>query len=217
LQITPNASKLLQHWGLSKEFWDSGAEPTKLTVHKYSGEILAHQETFSKKIRTRYGAPLIDMHRADLQRSLVARARELGVEFFLGETVDSIDFDRTTVMTAKKNSYSGDLIVAADGLWSRCRECFLDEKDEPLPTGDLAYRIVLKADEINDEELRGWIQNPECHIWIGQGSHVVGYSLKAGQMYNIVLLCPDSLPIGVAKQAGSVDEMKELFVGWDPM
>lgn len=36
-------------------------------------------------------------------------------------------------------------------------------------------------------------------------------------MYNIVLLCPDSLPMGVAKQAGSVDEMKQLFVGWDPM
>lgn len=36
-------------------------------------------------------------------------------------------------------------------------------------------------------------------------------------MYNLVLLCPDSLPTGVAKQAGSVDEMKQLFVGWDPM
>jgi salicylate hydroxylase len=36
-------------------------------------------------------------------------------------------------------------------------------------------------------------------------------------MYNLVLLCPDSLPMGVAKQAGSIDEMKQLFVGWDPM
>lgn len=44
-----------------------------------------------------------------------------------------------------------------------------------------------------------------------------GYSLKGGEMYNLVLLCPDSLPAGVAKQAGSVDEMKQLFVGWDPM
>jgi len=44
-----------------------------------------------------------------------------------------------------------------------------------------------------------------------------GYSLKGGDMYNLVLLCPDSLPMGVAKQAGSIDEMKELFVGWDPI
>jgi salicylate hydroxylase len=36
-------------------------------------------------------------------------------------------------------------------------------------------------------------------------------------MYNLVLLCPDSLPSGIAKQAGSIDEMKQLFVGWDPM
>jgi salicylate hydroxylase len=36
-------------------------------------------------------------------------------------------------------------------------------------------------------------------------------------MYNIVLLVPDNLPPGVSKQSGSVEEMKELFVGWDPM
>jgi salicylate hydroxylase len=28
---------------------------------------------------------------------------------------------------------------------------------------------------------------------------------------------PDNLPPGVSRQAGSVEEMKELFVGWDPM
>lgn len=217
LQITPNASKILQHWQLPQAFWDTGAEPTKLTVHRYTGDVLAHQATFSKKIRARYGAPFIDMHRADLQRALVARAKEVGVQFFLGERVDSIDFEKTTVKTVAGNSYSGDLIVAADGLWSKCRESFLGNKDEPLPTGDLAYRIVLNASEIDDEELKAWIRNPECHFWIGPGCHAVGYSLKGGEQYNLVLLCPDTLPEGTAKQAGSVDEMKQLFVGWDPM
>ncbi|KIW00735.1 uncharacterized protein PV09_07719 [Verruconis gallopava] len=217
LQITPNASKILQHWQLRSSFWEAGAEPTKLTVHRYDGKVLAHQSTFSEKIRSRYGAPFIDMHRADLQQALVARAKDLGVQFFLGERVDDIDFESTTVRTVSGNSYSGDLIVAADGLWSKCRELFLGRKDEPLPTGDLAYRIVLSAKDIEDEALRSWIRNPECHFWIGPESHVVGYSLKGGEQFNLVLLCPDNLPEGLARQAGSLDEMRKLFEGWDPV
>jgi salicylate hydroxylase len=217
LQITPNASKILQHWQLPQSFWDAGAEPTILTVHRYNGDVLARQATFSKKIRARYGAPFVDMHRADLQRALVARAKDLGVQFFLGERVDDIDFESTTVRTVSGNSYSGHLIVAADGLWSKCRERFVGRKDEPLPTGDLAYRIVLNASDIEDEELRSWIRNPECHFWAGPGSHVVAYSLKGGEQINIVLLCPDNLPAGTAKQAGSLEEMQKLFIGWDPI
>jgi salicylate hydroxylase len=113
------------------------------------------------------------MHRADLQIALVERAKEVGVEFFLGERVDAIDFDKTTVKTVAGNIYSGDLIVGADGLWSRCRELFVGRKDDPLPTGDLAYRIVLRTSELNDEKLKTWIKEPECHFWAGPGSHAV--------------------------------------------
>jgi salicylate hydroxylase len=217
LQITPNASRLLQHWGLPKSFWDSGAEPTVVTVHRYSGKVLARQESFDKKIHSNYGAPFVDMHRADLQKALMVRATEFGVKFCLAEQVVSMDFSKPSVTTAVGHKYTGDLIVAADGMWSRCRECFLNRKDAPLPTGDLAYRIVLTVDELKDPELIRWVQNPEVHFWIGPNAHVVGYSLRGGTMYNIVLLCPDNLPADVAKQAGSVDEMKQLFVGWDPM
>lgn len=217
LQITPNASKILQHWKLPQSFWDAGAEPSQLIVHRYDGEVLARQSTFSKKIRQRYQAPFIDMHRADLQRALVSRAEELGVKFKLGAKVSNIDLQSTTVTTLAGDAYSGDLVVAADGLWSKCREIYLGRKDEPLATGDLAYRIVLNASEIEDEDLKQWIRNPECHFWIGPGSHVVAYSLKGGEQINIVLLCPDNLPAGTAKQAGSLEEMQKLFVGWDPV
>jgi salicylate hydroxylase len=36
-------------------------------------------------------------------------------------------------------------------------------------------------------------------------------------MYNIVLLVPDDLPVGVYKEPGSVEAMKELFKEWDPI
>lgn len=187
-------------------------------MHRYSdGKVLALERDFNTKIRAKYGAPFLDLHRVDLQSALYERAVSLGVIFHLGEKVTAIDFSGPKVTTESGSTYCSDLIVAADGLWSRCRDCFLNEKDTALPTGDLAYRVVLTLDEVEDEELREWIKKPSVHFWIGPGAHAVGYSLKAGTMYNIVLLVPDDLPAGVNRQAGSVDEMKALFKDWDPM
>jgi salicylate hydroxylase len=45
----------------------------------------------------------------------------------------------------------------------------------------------------------------------------VAYSIRGGNMYNVVLLVPDDLEDGVAKMQGNVDEMKKLFEGWDPV
>jgi len=218
LQITPNASRLFKVWGIDETVERLAAEPTALTVHRYSdGKVLATESNFDKNIRRKYNAPFIDLHRADLHTTLVARARELGVRIMLDMKVSDIDFDHSTVHVQSGQTYAGDLIVAADGLWSKCRECFLGSKDDPLPTGDLAYRIVLALDQVKDEAVRDWISKPTVHFWIGPNTHAVGYSVRAGTTYNLVLLAPDDLPPEVARQPGSVEEMKQLFAGWDPM
>ena len=194
------------------------AEPTTLAVHRYSdGRLLAREAEFNKHMRAKYGAPFIDVHRVDLQRALAARAEALGVTFVFGAKVEDLNFSKGEVRTTTGGHYTADLVVAADGLWSRCRSCFLQSSDPPLPTGDLAYRIVLTLDQIQDPELRSWIENPQCHFWIGPGSHVVAYSVRGGSMYNIVLLVPDDLPGDVAKKPGSLEEMMQLFVEWDPI
>ncbi|KAE8381440.1 hypothetical protein BDV26DRAFT_301536 [Aspergillus bertholletiae] len=217
LQVTPNASRLFHHWRLPSSVWTSAAEPTAITVHKYTGHVLAHEKQFHTNIRAKYQAPFIDLHRVDLQQALFARAQDLGVKFHLHERVDRLDFDSTTVYTLSGEAYNGDLIIAADGLWSKCRECFEGRKDDPLPTGDLAYRIILRAEQITDPKLKAWVENPECHFWVGPGAHAVAYSLRGGTMFNIVLLVPDNLPPGVSRQEGSVEEMKALFEEWDPV
>ncbi|KAK8198148.1 uncharacterized protein BKA78DRAFT_307609 [Phyllosticta capitalensis] len=219
LQITPNSSRLLKSWGVYDKLADMAVEPKKLFVHRFSGEVLSKEDDFDLQMNRKYGAPFVDMHRGDVQRALAARAKELGVELKLGQRVDALDLDstRAKLTTQDGKEHHCDLVVAADGLWSKCRECFLGRRDAPLPTGDLAYRIVLKLDQIQDQDLRDWVTNPTVHFWIGPESHVVAYSMKGGNMYNIVLLVPDDLPESVAKQAGSTEEMKKLFKGWDPI
>ncbi|KAL2818409.1 FAD binding domain protein [Aspergillus cavernicola] len=217
LQVTPNASRLFKHWGLPDSIWHSVVEPKTLTVHRYTGAVLAHDDTFDTHIRARYVAPFVDVHRVDLQQALYARATDLGVRIHLSERLKTLEESPAMVTTESGNQYRGDLIVAADGLWSRCRECLVGRKDDPLPTGDLAYRVVLEVDQIADPKLRAWVQNPQVHFWVGPGAHVVSYSMRRGDMINIVLLVPDNLPPGVSRQQGSVEEMRALFTGWDPV
>ncbi|KAJ5124500.1 uncharacterized protein N7515_008325 [Penicillium bovifimosum] len=178
--------------------------------------VLACDANFSQNIRSKYQFPFVDLHRGDLQKALYTRAQELGVVFHFGQRVERIDFENTVVHTSG-GEYTGNLIVAADGLWSRCREEFVGRKDEPIATGDLAYRIVLDVGDIEDAGLREMVQRPEVRFWIGDGAHVVAYSLRGGRMFNVVLLVPDTLPEGVAREAGNVEEMRRLFVGWDPI
>lgn len=219
IQITPNSSRILQRWGLSEKLWASAAEPTSFAVHGYSGELLVLEKDFDKTIRAKYGAPFMELHRIDFQTALYARAKELDVQFRFGTRISNVNFETGELTGQSGDTMRADLVIAADGLWSLCRAKFLprDFEGVPRPTGDLAYRLVLTLDQIQDPDLREWVSNPTCNLWLGPKSHVVGYSLRGGTEFNLVLITPDDLPSGVSKQAGSVEEMKALFKNWDPI
>ncbi|KAF7188087.1 FAD-dependent monooxygenase OpS4 [Pseudocercospora fuligena] len=221
-QITPNGSKVFKQFGILDQLASKAAEPTFLQVRRWSdGKVLSRTDDFNGEMRKKYDAPFWDLHRVDVQRALADRAKELGVEVRLGSRVENIDFDKTTITLTTGETLKADLIVGADGLWSKCRQKFLAaqgrKEDAPLPTGDLAYRIVLDVNDVQDQELRDIISKPSCQFWVGPEAHVVAYSIRNGTMSNIVLLVPDSLPAEVARQSGDTEEMRAIFNNWDPV
>ncbi|RMZ72966.1 FAD binding domain [Pyrenophora seminiperda CCB06] len=222
LQLTPNSTRLLERWNVFDTIRDKVCEPTTMTIINYRGKVLAREENFNTNIRSKYGAPFADCHRVDLQQALAKRAKELGVNIVLNARVTDLDLgsasgDRALVRTAGGEEFEADLIVGADGLWSSCRSTMLGRNDPPLPTGDLAYRIVLRLDQINDQKLRDMVQKPGCRFWPGPDGHVVAFSMRGGNMYNVVLVTPDDLEDGVARAEANLDEMRQLFEGWDPI
>ncbi|KAH6854342.1 hypothetical protein B0I37DRAFT_388412 [Chaetomium sp. MPI-CAGE-AT-0009] len=214
LQLTPNGTRLLKAWSLDEQLAPLAAVPSSLSVRRYDGtKLLAHEPALQAQMRARYGdgAPFWDLHRVDLQQAMVARCGALGVEIRLGSRVAAGGGGLVL---------RGDVVLLADGLWSAIRPAFLGRPSPAVSTGDLAYRISIRADELEGEdaeELRGFIKDATVNFWVGPRAHCVGYSVRAGEMYNLVFLCPDDLPGGVVKREGDMDEMRARFGGWDPL
>jgi salicylate hydroxylase len=125
---------------------------------------------------------------------------------------------RARVVLGSGEQLEADLVVGADGINSTLREIMLGHPDPPTPTGDLAYRLLLKTSEmLKDEELRELVTNPQVNYWLGPDMHAVNYVLKGGELFNMVLLVPDDMPKdGASTLEGNVVEMRELYKDWDP-
>lgn len=221
LQLTPNATRLFKPWGIYDRLAPKATFPTTLSVHRYDGtKLLAREESFQEKIDSRYSAPFWGMHRVDLQRAMAARCQELGITIRLSSKVVSMDFNTAAVTLQTGEVVQGDVVLCADGLWSSTRSQFLGKPSPAILTGDLAYRIVINTDDLTGPdapELQKFIRSSTVNFWVGPGTHVVAYTMRAGSVYNIVLLCPDNLPENVSKANGDVQEMQRLFEGWDPI
>lgn len=221
LQITPNGTRLLAAWGLLPHLTPLASVPSSLTVRRYDGtRLLAHEPDLQGQVHTRYGHPFWDLHRVDLQQAMVAKCAALGVEIRLNARAVEVDFDAAAVRLQDGAVVQADVVLLADGLWSGIRPAFLGRPSPAVLTGDLAYRITIRADELEGEDaeaLRAFVQDATVDFWIGPRSHCVGYSVRAGEVYNLVFLCPDDMPKGVVKLEGSLEEMRERFAGWDPL
>jgi len=186
----------------------------------WKGNIISSmnfQESASKYPGTFYW----DFHRASLHKCLLDRAIELGAVVQNNSRVVDVRICRTgesaRVVLESGREMEADLVVGADGINSRLREVMLGREDPPIPTGDLAYRLLLPTSKmIQDPELSSLVTDPQVNYWLGPDMHAVNYVLKGGKLFNMVLLVPDDMPAGASTLEGNVEEMRALFKDWDP-
>ncbi|KEZ45376.1 hypothetical protein SAPIO_CDS2207 [Scedosporium apiospermum] len=135
--------------------------PQEFLVRRYDGcKLLGERQNFAAEMLAMYGSYYWDMHRADLQLALFDRVESLGVRFQFGTLVTDVDPSIPQLITDKGERITGDLVIAADGLWSKARSAVLGRPSPPINTGDLAYRIVLKSEDIKDRELLDFMKKP---------------------------------------------------------
>ncbi|KAL7651508.1 hypothetical protein ACMYSQ_011220 [Aspergillus niger] len=217
IRIPPNSTRLLRRWGVDFDKmrkcvcqgyrfrrWQDGSTITEIN---FEDMIACH------------GAAYYLVHRADLHATLLAVAIEAGVVIHKNRHVTSYDFSVPMAVTADSEKWTADLIICADGIKSTARPLLTSQPDHPRDTGDVAYRILIPGqDLLADPDLAGLITHPETTSWCGPDAHLVGYPIRDGELYNIVV-CATSEgettdEIWVVE--GDNEELCARFSGWEP-
>ncbi|KAI7910020.1 hypothetical protein ACKVWC_010485 [Pyricularia oryzae] len=217
IQIPPNSGRLLRRWGVFAQGEDLFAKPSCINFRRWQdGDLIGYTDLGD--FNTRFGAPYCVAHRAHLQRSLHARALELGVEVRLDSLVVAYRPDDAAVELSTGEVVRGDLIVAADGVKSIARNTLQPaQTEEPCFTGFAAYRATVDAEKIaSDPEIAWILEKPALNIWIGENRHVMSYTISAGKSFNMVLSHVDHSDPSTWKAETAVADVNREFAGWDP-
>jgi len=182
IELAPNATRLLEGWGLLDEIVEEAVRPRRLVLKSaISGEELTALD-LQEPFRARYGGPYLVCHRNTLLRVLfTACKRDTSIVLETGRCVTDIDIEDTGVAVecADGSRHHGIALIGADGLWSRVRQEVVADKLCPWPY--VSYRGAVPLDEVSNssplDEVVGWI-GPELHF--------VQYALGVGGLYNQV-------------------------------
>jgi salicylate hydroxylase len=191
IQLGPNVVSVLHHWGLKNSVNAVAAFPNRLQVRSAATGTELGALTLGPEIQARYGFPYATIHRADLHGLLLAAlSAHSDVQLNLKSAVNRFaqrkdeTQDRAgagvQLHLTDGRLVEGDLLVGADGLWSRVRQQLLND-GAPQPMGHLAYRALIPQ-----SSLPAHLRSQQVTAWLGPRLHVVQYPVRRGEWLNVV-------------------------------
>jgi salicylate hydroxylase len=209
LQISPNASRILARLGVLAALEAVWAEPERIAlVSGTSLRPLAHVPA-GRFARERWGAPYGVLHRATLQKALLAAVE--------GNPLCTLHLDaplRDDVHQALAEMTNKDypLIVGADGVWSNLRAA-IPGAPEPDFSGNIAWRFTVARSDVPT-----WLTTDQVTAFLGPSTHLVAYPLKEMDGFNIVAIASGLTP-GETWDAEASDAQRHMltsqFHRWD--
>ena len=175
LQLSPNASRILADLGLIDALRARWTEPDRILLA--SGLSLSPLASVPAGVsaRNRWHAPYGVLHRASLQAVLLdAVRREPLCTLTMGERIETAD--------AALAIAPADILVAADGVWSRLRQAV----PGALParySGNVAWRFLVPYDTAP-----AFLDPRAVTAFLGPHAHLVAYPLAEVQAFNIVAI-----------------------------
>jgi salicylate hydroxylase len=221
IQLSPNASRHLQHWGVLERLRIAALQPRAVVIRRArDAAVLARLPLDDAE--KRWGAPYLVAHRADLQQALRDAVAEVPtIELRLGVAVAGFAAEGNRVAVGAKYGitrlrFDGAALIGADGLWSDVRQRLALLGDSPpRAAGRTAWRATLPSSGLPDE-----FAAPEVNLWLGRRAHLVHYPLRGGTCVNVVAIADDATAGGeMAEFWNGTREpapLYQAFTRWHP-
>ena len=218
IQLGPNATRVLAEWGVLPALKILAVQPTHLRIRDTQSGRQLGQLALGEQAAQRYGAPYLTVHRADLHRTLYAHLKQMSNVFLHeGREVATLSDDLNegvTVGFTDDQMVQGDVMIGADGLWSRTRALTLDD-GSPAVTGHVAYRALIPTTALSES-----LQAPVVTAWLGPHVHVVQYPVRGGDAMNVVLVASGEPLADATGWSNAVDSkrvMRAVGVACSPL
>lgn len=212
LQLGPNATRILQAWGLGHALAQVASFPERIVARSSRSGRELGRLPLGERCQKRYGAPYATLHRRDLHELLLRGVRTGGgVHLHLSSPVGRFEEgpDGVQLAWADGRIVEGDALIGADGVWSSVREQLVGD-GAAQPTGHLCYRALVPMDAVPAA-----LRANEVSAWLGPRLHVVSYPVRGGEMLNLVLIVQGEPPddFRVWDEEGLAEDVYQALAG----
>ncbi|MGB5325659.1 MAG: FAD-dependent monooxygenase [Pseudomonadales bacterium] len=214
IQLPPNAIKVLHKLGLQEQLAELAFRPEALEARMGVSGRNIFSVALSGAAGNHWQAPYLHIHRADyiavLRNALQTRAPNC---LTLDAKITSVtqSGQDVTVSVAGNRHYSGDALIAADGIHSTVRNIIGDDSPAAF-TGNIAWRAVVPVEKLGKAK-----PPPTACVWMGSGRHAVTYLLRGGELANFVgVVERDDWRVESWSARGEMADALQDFKGWHP-
>lgn len=213
IQLSSNAMHVARALGIEDQIIAAGFEPGAAAIRDWRTGKRYMNAPLEGACRQRYGAPFVQIHRADLHAILLKAATDAGVVVETGDLVSGYEIagQRAAFLSDGGRGANADLLIGADGLKSSIRQHMLGI-EAPEFTGNVAWRGVIPASALPAD-----LVAPDATVWAGPGKHFVTYFVRGGQLVNFVAVQERTDWRDESwTQPGDPAELRAAFHGWWP-
>jgi len=212
IMLTPNATRVLGHFGLGEALDRSGMRPPASRYRRFGDAALMGDAPLADVMESTYGAPWLHIHRSDLLDALLAAVTARGgTDLYAGHRATGCEQDgaSVTVHFGSGASAEGELLVACDGVRSTMRARLIEQAEARF-RGQVAWRALVPARGLPERVI-----DRASVVWIGEDRHIVQYVLRGGSMVNYVAIAAQQewAEEGWNRPA-RLEEVQAEFAGW---
>ncbi len=206
IQMGPHATRILERWDL--DLLGSAVEPEVLELRNAQSGTLLNTLPLKPGARVRYGSPYLTLLRADLQKALLARAKELDVPIEYGAPVTGVEVaEGGAAIDVGGEHFCAAALVGADGINSAVRGLG-NFHPRRYSAQAVAWRALLPLDAV-PVSMRNSIV-----LWMSPGAHLVHYPVSGGTRINAVLAIEDIYRMDREEQGNVPAYLSRRLEGW---
>ena len=204
IQLSPNATNILNIVGLQKLSHENFHLPKSIDFL----DLLSGEKIFDLNILniSSKDKPYICIKRSELIDFLLKQLQK-DIVHFNKEVINIKNIDNYKQMTfSDGTSYLSDVIISADGVFSKIREKEFSE-DKLSFSGSVAFR----TDYIKNSEVREF-EKDNISVFMGPSSHSVLYPLNKEKDFNLVTIISNKdLKVDKEDWTKNINNFNELF------